>query len=77
MGILGEYSIGALLEECLLEFMQLSHKVKVGRYDGTLRFDEFVSVNEVPCPVAHQVGDGNGGTSADARLTVHQYALTS
>ena len=56
----------------LFEFQQLTHKIEVGRNDGTALLDHRVSLDQTQLGVTHQVGDGDGRRARDAGVTVDQ-----
>lgn len=58
--------------ESLFEFQQLTHKIEIGRDDGTALLDHRVSLDQTQLGVTHQVSDGDGWRTRNARVTMDQ-----
>jgi hypothetical protein len=58
--------------ESLFEFQQLTHKIEIGRNDGTALLDHRVSLDQTQLGVTHQVSDGDGWRTRNARVTMDQ-----
>lgn len=63
-------------DQILLQLQQLAHEVEVRRDDGAGQFHHLVRFQQGHGLVPHDVGYGNGGTAADAGLTVEQHGGT-
>jgi len=66
-----------ILEEDLFKLPQLTHKIEIGRYDGSLGLDEFIGVSHGHGVMLHEVGYSYGGAPTNASLAVDQDSRAS